>query len=163
VGPKRPGHEELCGQLAGLRERVAAATCGAAAPGEVRAELATLLFFAKMLRGDAEAWRAGIHQAVQELERKRAAAQRERERAAAEQAQLQLARDALQLQIDHAAGRIARQKGGECRRTVPVVTLRPGLTVSSMTVSSSRRRFRSLKLWLVTLDAAREGVQVVRD
>lgn len=45
---------------------------------------------------------------------------------------------------------------------VPVITLPRGLTVSSMTVSNARRRFRSLKLWVVTVDEARREI-VIRD
>jgi hypothetical protein len=161
-GSGLPGRDELCRQLAALRGRAARAPSGTRDQHELRAELATLLFFANTLRSDAQAWRAGLRQAVEELERKEATARRERERVAAERAELVRRRDALQIQIDREAGRMARRKGGECRRTVPVITLRPGFTVSSMTVSSSRRRFRSLKLWLVTLDE-RHGVLVIRD
>ena len=158
-----PGREELVRQLAALRERVEQASSGGGDPGEVRAELATLVFFAKTLRGDAEVWRAGLHQAVAELERKEMAARLERERLAAEQAEIVRRRQALQTRIDQEAGLIAHQKRGECRRTLPVITLHPGLTVSSMTVSRARGRFRSVKLWLVTLDEGRADVLVRPD
>jgi hypothetical protein len=158
-----PGREELCRQLRSLRDRVTRASADAGEAGELRAELATLLCFARTLRSDAEEWRGSIRQTLEALERRRAAARREEERQAAERAELVRRRNALQKRIDQEAGRVARSKRGECRRTLPVITLRPGLTVSSMTVSNSPRRFRSPKLWLVTLDDARSQVLVTRD
>lgn len=161
--PALPGRPELCRQLAALRERVRAASSESADERELRAELATLRCFAQTLRSDAEAWQAGLRRSLEELERQQAVARRERERLAAERAELLLRRDTLQITIDREAGQMARSKRGECRRTVPVITLHPGLTVSSITVSSSRRRFRPPKLWLVTLDDARHGVLVRRN
>jgi hypothetical protein len=159
-GPDLPGRAELCRQLAALRARVERAWSDTDDPAALRAELATLLFFAGTLRGDAEVWRLGVRQALAEIERQEAAAQRQRDRLAAQQAELARRRQALQARIDQEAGAIADQKRGECRRTLPVITLDPGLTVSSMTVSRSRGRFRSVKLWLVTLDEGRREVLV---
>jgi hypothetical protein len=158
-----PGHEELCRQLTALRERVERTLLGIEDPRDVRAELATLFFFAGTLRRDAQAWRAGLAHAVAELERKRAQARREEERLAVERAERRYRRRALQAKIDREADAIARHKQGECRRTLPVITLHPGLTVSSMTVSSARTRFRSLKLWLITLNESRDDILVRRD
>ncbi len=162
-GAELPGHDELCRQLTALRHRVDRAPAATESPGELRAELATLLSFAQTLRADAAVWRAGVRLAVAELERHEVAARQERERLAAEQAELLRRRVALQSKIDQEAVRIADSKRGECRRTLPVITLHPGLTVSSMTVSRTRRHFRSVKLWLVTLDDTGHDVLVRPD
>lgn len=150
---RRPAaeHKELCRQLAALRERVALAECRNAGPGALRAELATLLFFARTLRADTDTWRSALEAQMQELERQRTAARKEREGLAAERAKLARRRDALQLTILQTAAQMAEQYRGECRRTVPVVTLGEGLTVCSVSVSCPRRGFRFAKLWLVTL------------
>lgn len=161
--PELPDHEELHRQLASLRQRLDCALRDSYSPREARAELATLLFFAKTLRGDAEVWRAGLRRALAERERQEAVAQRARDRRAAQRAELLRRRKALQVKIDQEAGRIADIKHGECRRTLPVIALNHGLTVSSMTVSRARTRFRSVKLWLVTLDDAGRDVLVRRD
>jgi hypothetical protein len=72
-------------------------------------------------------------------------------------------RAALEFTIGQTAGRIARQNGGECRRTVPVFTLGEGLTVCSVSVSWPSRGFRCAKRWLVTLNASRNAVLVRRE
>lgn len=144
-------HEELCRQLGALRERVALAEGRNAGPGALRAELATLLFFARTLRTDTDAWRSGLEAQMQELERRTTAERRQREGLAAEREKLARRRDALQLTILQTAARMAEQYRGECRRTIPVVTLGEGLTVCSVSVSCPRRGFRFAKLWLVTL------------
>ena len=154
TGPER---QELRRQLAALHRRVSEALADGMDPLERRAELATLLSFARMLRADAEAWRAAAREQAQELERRKAAAREERQRLAAEAEALRRRRQALQTQLDQTALRMVGRKGDECRRTLPVVALGDGLTVSSMTVSSRRR-----KLWLVTLNSGRDAVLVRR-
>jgi hypothetical protein len=156
-------HKELCRQLAALRDRVARARYGSDEPRALRAELATLEFFAETLQADADTWRGALKQRIRELERQRAAERHERERLAAQRAQLVRRRDALELTIGQTAARMARQDGGECRRTVPVVTLGEGLTVCSVSVSCPRRGFRFAKRWLVTLNGSRDGVLVRRE
>jgi hypothetical protein len=154
--------KELLRQLSALRERVALAEDREDDLRALRAELATLSFFAKTLQADADRWRSTLDERVEELERKRAAARRERERLAAEREKLIRRRDALQVEIVQTAARIAQRDGGECRRTVPVFTLGEGLTVSSISVLSPRRGFRFAKFWLVTLDGARDDVVIRR-
>lgn len=144
-------HEELSRQLAALRERVAVAEDRNEGPGALRAELATLLFFARTLQADAELWRSALRDRMNELERQRAATQNERERLAGEREKLVRRRDALQSTILQTAARVAEQYRGECRRTLPVFTLCDGLTVCSVSVSCPRRGFRFPKQWLVTL------------
>jgi hypothetical protein len=148
-------HEELCRQLAALRERAALAECRNEGPQALRAELATLLFFARTLRGDADSWRSTLEDQIKELERRRAAARRERERLAAEREKLVRHRDALQLTILQTARRVAEDRG-ECRKTLPVFTLDEGLTVCSVSVSCPRRGLRFAKQWLVTLNGSRD-------
>ena len=143
--------EELKRQLEALRERVAAAERLNEGPGSLRAELATLLFFARTLQADAEAWRSALQDQVRELERQRRAACDERERLAAEHDKLVRRREALQSTILQTAARLAQQNRGECRRTVPVITLGVGLTVCSVSVACPRRGFRFARLWVVTL------------
>ena len=58
--PPEAEHQELCRQLAVLRERVARAQHRDDDPSAVRAELATLLFFAKTLEADIERWRSAL-------------------------------------------------------------------------------------------------------
>jgi hypothetical protein len=151
-------YKELRRQLGALREYVARAESGSDEPRVLRAELATLLFFANTLQDDADAWRGALKQRLRELERERAAQRRERARFAAQREQLVRRRDALEFMIGQTAARMARQNGGECRRTLPVFTLGEGLTVCSVTVSWPRRRFRFANRWLVTLNGSRDDV-----
>ena len=148
--------EELCRQLAALRERVALAEDRNEGPGALRAELATLSFFARTLRADADGWRSAGEQRDKELQRQRAAARQERESQAAAREKLVRRRDALQLTVLQTAARMAEQYRGECRRTVPVFTLGEGLTVCSVSVSCPRRGLRFAKLWLVTLTGSHD-------
>lgn len=53
-------YEELCRQLAALRERVAVAEYRNEGPRALRAELATLLFFGRTLQADADNWRSAL-------------------------------------------------------------------------------------------------------
>ena len=155
-------HKELSRQLDALRERVARAPSTSRDHRELRAELATLLFFAKTLRTDAETWRAALKYALKELERKEKAAREERERLAAEREALMQRRDALQRTIDETAGRIAQTNGGDRRNTLPVFSLGEALTVCSVVVLSSRKWLRSQPHWLVTLNDSRDQVRVRR-
>ena len=160
-------HRELCRQLAALRERAAVAESGNEGPRALRAELATLLSFARTLQDDADNWRSTLEVRIKEverqqaaerleLERQQAAARRERERLAAEREKLVRRRDALRSTIVQTAGRMAQQSRGECRNTLPVFTLREGLTICSVSVSSPRRGLRFAKQWLVTLDGSHD-------
>jgi len=151
---------ELRRQLAALRERVAVAEGRTEDLRELRAELATLLYFANTLQADADSWRSTLEGRVKELERQRIAARRERERLAAAREQLVRRRDILQLEIVQTAERIAQRDCGECRRTVPVFTLGEGLTVCSVSVFCPRKGLRFGKHWLVTLNDARDDVVV---
>jgi hypothetical protein len=162
--PRSPAaeHRDLCRQLGALRDRVARAEDEDEAPPAVRAELATLLFFATTLQADAEAWRAALDERLRELERRRAAEQAERARLAAERAALVRRRDSLQFSIVETAERMARQNHGECRRTLPVFRFGDGLTVCSVSVAWPRRRLRLAKFWLVTLNDSRDDVLVRR-
>ncbi len=155
--------KELRRQLAALRERVDLAEQASEGPPALRAELATLLFFAKTLQADAAGWRSMLQERIEELERQRAAARQEQERLAAERELLVPRRDALRLRIVQTAARIAAQRGGECRSTIPVVVLGAGLTVCSVSVSCPRRGLRAAKRWLVTLNDSRDDVTVTRD
>lgn len=155
-------HKELSRQLDALRERVARAPSRSRDHRELRAELATLLFFAKTLRTDAETWRAALKHALKELERKEKAAREERERSAAEREALMRRRDALQRRIDETAGLIAQTNGGDRRNTLPVFRLGEALTVCSVVVLSSRKWLRSQPHWLVTLNDSRDQVRVRR-
>lgn len=87
---------ELDRQLSALRARVARALCRDEGRLSLRAELATLLFFAKTLRADAEACRAAFEEALRGIERREQEARAERERLAAERGALVRRRDALQ-------------------------------------------------------------------
>lgn len=156
-------HRELCRQLVAVRERVALADDRNAGLRVLRAELATLLFFAKTLQADTNSWRSTLGERIYELERKSAAARRERERLAAEREKLVRVRDALQLRIVQTAARIAQRDTGECRRTLPMSQLGDGLTVCSVSVSCPRRGLRCAKRWLVTLNESRDDVLVRRD
>ena len=149
-------HRELSRQLDALHGHVARAPFRTRDQLDLRAELATLLPFAKTLRTDAEAWRAALADGLDEVERAEAAAREERERLAAEREALIRRRDALQFTIDQTAGRIAQESGGDCRRTLPLFRLGEALTVCSVAVLSPRRWFRFQKDWLVTLNDSRE-------
>ena len=154
--------EELCRQLAVLRDRADGAGSESLDPRASRSELATLLSFARTLRTDAEEWRAAREAALAEFERQRAAARLREERWVAEHQDVVRLRETLQCTIDETANDLARVSRGECRRTVPVLNLGGALTVSSVTVLSPRRCFHSWKLWLVTLDDACGRVLVRR-
>jgi hypothetical protein len=149
-------HTELCRQLAALRERVAVAGRRNEGPPALRAELATLLFFAQTLQADADKWCSALEDHIEELERQKIAARREQERSAAEREKLVRRRDALQTTILQTADRMAQRSRGECRRTVPVFALGEGLTVCSVSVSCPRRGLRFAERWLVTLDRSHD-------
>jgi hypothetical protein len=149
-------HEELSRQLAALRERVALAEDRNEGPRALRAELATLLFFARTLQADANKWRSAGEERDKELQRQRASARKEQENLVAEREKLARRRDLLQLTILQTGTRMAQQYRGECRRTIPVFTLGEGLTVCSVSVSCPRRGFRFAKQWLVTLTGSHD-------
>ena len=157
-GPSSPLAErgELRRQLAALRERVAVAGARDEGPQALRAELATLWFFARTLQADADRWRSALEGQVEELERGRIAARQEEEESAAERERLARRRDALQSTILQTAARMAQQNRGECRRTLPVFTLGDGLTVCSVSVFRPRRWFRFAEYWLVTLNRSQD-------
>lgn len=155
-------HKELNRQLNALHEHAARAPSRNQDERALRAEFATLLFFAKTLRTDAETWRAALEDGLKEREREEAAAREERERLAAERETRVRRRDALQSTIDETAGRLAQQSGGDCRRTLPVFRLGEALTVCSVAVLSPRRWFRFQQHWLVTLNDSRDQVRVRR-
>jgi chromosome segregation ATPase len=155
--------KELARQLAALRERVALAEDECEGPPALRAELATLAYFAKTLQADADDWRSALDERLKELERQRTIARQERARVAAERTKLVRRRDALQLTIVQTGARMAQQNGGECRRTLPVFALGNGLTVCSVSVSCPRRGLRVARHWLVTLDDSRDRVLVRRE
>ena len=155
-------HRELNRQLAALYERVDRALSRGEDRLLLRAELATLLSFAKTLRADAEAWRAGLAEGIRERERRRAAERAEMQRLAAERAALVRRRDTLRSQIDQTAEGMAQRTGGECRRTLPVFRLGGDLSVCSVSVQSPRGGFRHDKRWLVTLNDSADGVVVRR-
>jgi hypothetical protein len=131
-------------------------------PRALRAELATLWFFARTLQADADTWRAALDARLREFERQRAAERAERARLAAEREELVLRRNALQSSIVETAERMALANRGECRRTLPVFTLGEALTVCSVSVASSRQRFRLAKVWLMTLNDSLDDVLVKR-
>jgi hypothetical protein len=160
--PDSPSAEqrELRRQLAALRAGVAAAEGRSEDLFEVRAELATLLCFARTLQADAERWRSRIEQRQTELAQRAADAQRERLRLVAEHEKLVRHRADLESEIARAAARIAPRECGDWRRTVPVITLAEGLTVCSIAVSCPGRGLRSGKRWLVTPNAAHDGVVI---
>src|SRR5206468_2428764 len=78
--PPEAEHQELRRQLAALRERVALAHQRKEGPQALRAELATLLCFARTLQADAEKWRAALAERADEIERQNASARAEQER-----------------------------------------------------------------------------------
>ena len=149
--PRLAERKELSRQLGALRERVALAEGRNEGPMALRAELATLLSFARTLQADADRWRAAGEARNRELQRQRIAARKEQEGLVAERVQLARRREALQSTILRTAARMARENRGECRRTMPVFTIGDGLTVCSVSVSCPRRGLRFAKLWLVTL------------
>jgi hypothetical protein len=153
---------ELGRQLAALRERVARALSRGEDEPAVRAELATLLSFAETLRSDAEGCREAFEEGLRGIQRQEETARREAERVAAERGALVRRRDALQASIDDIGERMARATGGECRRTVPVLTLAAAVTVCSSMVFCPRRRFRSAQCWLITLNEARDQIVIRR-
>jgi hypothetical protein len=155
-------HRELSRQLSSLRARVAVAEGRDQAPGALRAELATLLSFARTLEADAESWRSAIQDVMHERERQRFAAEAERVGLEGDRETLARRRDALQSTILQTAAGMARQYRGECRRTLPVFTLWDGLTVCSVSVSCPRRGFRFAKQWCVTLTRSQD-VQIRRE
>jgi hypothetical protein len=152
----RSEHQELGRQLSALRERVAQAQQRNDGPQALRAELATLLSFARTLHTDASRWREALADQAEELMRQQAAARREQERSALEREKLAQHREALQSTILQTAAQMAKQNRGECRRTLPVVTVGEGLTVCSVTVSWPRRWFRFGAYWLVTLSRSHD-------
>lgn len=149
-------HDELCRQLAALRERVALAKDRNEGLQALRAELATLLSFAGTLQVDADRWRSAREEQIEELERQRTAARQEQDRSTAEREKLARRRDALQSTILQTAARMAQQNRGECRRTLPVFTVGEGLTVCSVSVSRPRRWFRFAEYRLVTLNRSHD-------
>jgi hypothetical protein len=153
---------ELSRQLAALRERVAVAEQRNEGAPALRAELATLLFFARTLKADADRWRSALEHRAEMLEQQKAAARRDQERLVVERERLARRRDALQSTILQTAARMAQQNRAECRRTLPVFTLADGLTVCSVSVSRPGRWFRLAEYWLVTLNRSQD-VLVRRD
>lgn len=153
-GPRSPQaeHKELCRQLAALRKRVALAKHRNEDAGALRAELATLLSFARTLQADADDWRSRLEDQAEALERIRIAARQEQARLDGERETLARRRDALQSTILQTAARMAQQNRGEWRRTIPVFTVGEGLTVCSVSVSCPRRGLRFSGRWLVTLN-----------
>jgi hypothetical protein len=149
--PPDAEHQELWRQLAALRERVTVAHQRNEGPQALRAELATLWFFARTLQADAERWRAALADRALELERRRAAECQEQERLDVERENLVRRRERLQSTILQTAARLAQETRGECRRTLPVITLGEGLTVCSVSVSFPRRGLRLAGQRLVTL------------
>ena len=154
---------ELRRQLAALRDNVSEAHSRSGHdPGWWRAELATLLSFARTLRCDAEAWRARFDERLRGIALDRAAARRARARSTAERAPVIRRRDDLQSKIDQTAMRIADETGGEHRRTFPCIALDETVTVCSVWVLRPRSRPWPAQRWLVTLDGAHDQVLVRR-
>jgi hypothetical protein len=146
-----PEHQELSRQLAALRERVENAQHRNDDPSALRAELATLACFARTLEADAQQYRAALANQARELERQKAAERAQEERLLVAREDLVKRREALQSTILQTAARMAQQTRGECRRTLPVITLGDGLTVCSVSVAYPRRGLRLAGHWLVTL------------
>ena len=151
VQPAEGEHQELRRQLAALREHVAVAHRRDDDPVALRAELATLLSFARTLHADAENWRSARADRARELERRQAAVRRERQQLELEHENLVQRRETLQSTILQTAARMAQETRGEWRRTLPVITLGEGLTVCSVSVSFPRRGLRLPGQRLVTL------------
>jgi hypothetical protein len=144
-------HPELRRQLSALRDRVAVARRRDDGPRALRAELATLLSFARTLEADAEVWRSADADRARELERRQAAKRQEQKRLDLEHENLLRRREKLQSTILQTAARMAQETRGEWRRTLPVITLGEGLTVCSVSVSFPRRGLRLAGQRLVTL------------
>jgi len=166
-GQHRPSwldeHRELKRQAGALHESVSGATVRSAGDRVLlRADLATLLSFARTLRGDAETWRAAFEDRRKEVALLEAEERRERQRLAAAREALLRERDALQSRMDDAAKRIVRDSGGEYRRTFPGFALAETVSVWSVWVSCPRKGLRSSKRWLVTLNGGRDRVTVRR-
>jgi hypothetical protein len=153
-------YNELCRQLRALRDHVGSARSRNAELRALRSELATLLFFAETLQADAVTWRAAVEERIKAQGPENAAARRDQVNLAVEHEELVRRRDTLRLRIDQTAARIARDSGGECRKTLPVYTLGDGVTICSVTVARPRRRLRLARCWVVTLNDARDGVMV---
>jgi hypothetical protein len=149
--PPEAEYHELERQLAALRARVRLAHGRDGDPVALRAELATLLSFARMLQADAENWRARLADRARELERHQAAVRQEHQRLDRERENLVRRRETLQSTILQTAARMAQETRGEWRRTLPVITLGEGLTVCSVSVSFPRRGLRLAGQRLVTL------------
>jgi hypothetical protein len=153
--PGHPGeaeHQELRRQLRALRDRAASAQCRNDNDATQRkAELATLLSFARTLEADTENWRSALADRERELERRRSAARREQKRMDLEREILVRRRETLQSTILQTAARMAQETRGEWRRTLPVISLGEGLTVCSVSVSFPRRGLRLAGQRLVTL------------
>lgn len=154
--PPLADHDELSRQLGALRQRVALAKRRDEGPQALRAELATLLSFARTLQADADKWCSALQDQIEELKRQRIAARERQQRLAAERENLVRRRDALQFTILETAARMAQPSRGECRRTVPVFSLGEGLTVCSVSVCCPRRGLRIAERWLVTLDRSHD-------
>jgi hypothetical protein len=144
-------HRELVRQLGVLRDRVSRAQSELNDLRTLRAELATLEFFARTLRTDVENLRASAHEAREEAARQERAALLELERSAAQREEALRRRDALQAEIVQLAEALARGDRRQCRRTVPVLALDEGVTVCSVGVATPKRPFRPRRFWLVTL------------
>jgi chromosome segregation ATPase len=154
--PPEAEHQELRRQLAALRERVDLANQRNDGPQALRAELATLLCFARTMQADAEKWRAAKAERAEELERQKAFARAREERLVLAREDLAKRREALQSKILQTAARMAQQTRGECRRTLPVFTLGDGLTVCSVSVAYPRRGLRLAGHCLVTLGRSQD-------
>jgi hypothetical protein len=152
--------QELRRQLRALAQRVSHAADANPDPRALRAELATLLCFARTLRADSETWGTALQKRLEQLARAQAATLLEHERLAGWRRELRRRRDALETELEATANRMAHRSGGEWRRTLPVFRLGEGLTLCSITVSRPSRPFRSLRLWLVTLNPAWDEVLV---
>lgn len=159
-GTPRDEHEELCRQLAALRERAASAEARNEDPAALRAELATLLSFAATLQADADRWLSGREATLKERDRRRAAAHRERDRLAAERELRVQTRDVLQSRIVQTAARLVQREGGEWRRTLPVLMVDEDLTICSASVCCPRKGLRVPRHWLVTLNRSRDDVLI---
>jgi hypothetical protein len=161
--PELAARRELRRQLGALRENIALARLRSGDdPIWWRAELATLLSFARTLRSDAEAWRTGFGDRLRTAARQRAAARQERARLCAERAPLIERRDELQAKIDQTAIRMADEAGGEYRRTFPRVPLAEAVSVCSVWVLRPRSRPWPAQRWLVTLNGEHDQVLVRR-
>lgn len=155
-------HRELSRQLRALYEKVARARGRSQGQVTLRAELATLLCFARTLRADAESFPAAFEARRRELERRARAVRREQQRVAAERDAWLRQREALQSRIDAAAAGMARDRGGEWRRTVPCFRVYEAFTVCSALVISPGSGLRSEKRWLVSLNDSGEELMVRR-